>query len=147
MAYANPLSAKILRLEERKTNFLDDEFSWADHIEYIRTKLAKCLGTICKAKKTSWIPQHCITTPIILIWIIVFKYWVTPVKFMCKLQQVCNEMLWGSVLTSWNACVDQLFKNTKRRCLFIKSVSYGVAIANSVADLCCESVIAVYNIL
>ena len=41
--------------QDRKTKFLgvivDEKLTWADHIQYIRTKIAIGLGIICKAKK------------------------------------------------------------------------------------------------
>ena len=74
-----------------KTKFLgvivDEKLTWADHIQYIRTKIAKGLGIICKAKKTPELPNTAYAVLLLrlsLFWIIVLKFGVTAAKSIRK---------------------------------------------------------------
>ena len=59
-----------------KTKFLgvivDEKLTWTDHIRYIRTKIAKGLGTICKAKKILDLPN---TAYAVLLLRLSLLYW------------------------------------------------------------------------
>ena len=76
--------------QDRKIKFLgvivDEKLTWADHIQYTRTKIAKGLVKVCKAKKL-WIHKHCaccIIALLILIWIIALRYGVTLMYYLCQ---------------------------------------------------------------
>ena len=100
-----------------KTKFLgvivDEKLTWTDHIQYIRTKIAKGLGIICKAKKllnsqTLRMLYYCFVYPYCIeVWGDSCKvYMQTLVRLQRKVMRIITH-------SSWNACVDQLFASTK----------------------------------
>ena len=98
--------------QDRKTKFrgviVDEKFTWADHIQYIRTKIAKGLGIICKAKKllnsqTLHMLYYCFVYPYldycIKVWGDSFKtYMQTLVSLQRKVLRIITH-------SSWNTCV------------------------------------------
>ena len=103
--------------QDRKTKFrgviVDEKITWADHIQYIRTKIAKGIGIICKAKKllnfqTLCMLYYCFVYPYldycIEVWGDSFKtYMQTLVSLQRKVLRIITH-------SSWNTCVDQLYK-------------------------------------
>ena len=135
--------------QDRKTKFLgvivDEKLTWADHIQYIRTKIAKGLGIICKAKKllnsqTLRMLYYCFVYPYldycIEVWGDSFKiYMQTLVSLQRKVLRIITH-------SSWNTCVDQLFKTKK--ILQIKKIHvYKVALVMfKVKRDCCPTVLS-----
>ena len=103
-----------------KTKFLGvivhEKLTWADHMQYIRTKIAKGLGIISKAKKllnsqTLCMLYYCFVYPYL-------NYGIEACGDSCKVYMQTLVRLQRKVMriithSSWNAYVDQLFKSTK----------------------------------
>ena len=103
--------------QDHKTKFLgvivDEKLTWFEHIQYIKCKIAKGIGIICKARKllnskTLCTLYYCFVYPdlnyCVEVWGDTFK---TYLQALVKLQKRVLRIISYS---KWNASVDHLYK-------------------------------------
>ena len=103
--------------QDHKAKFLgvivDEKLTLFEHIQYIKCKIAKGIGIICKARqllnsKTLCTPYYCFMYPYLYhcveVWGDTFK---TYLQTLIKLQKIVLRTISYS---KWNASVDHLYK-------------------------------------
>ena len=103
---------------DRKTKFLgvmiDEKLSWTEHINYIKSKIAKGIGIICKARKLLNIKTLCT-----LYYCFVYPYlnycneiWGgSPKTHLSPLVKLQNRVIRLISFSGWNVDCDSLYEN------------------------------------